>query len=208
MRSFRRFAGVNHLPPIHRNPARWLLLLVGLLPACATFQPTPLEQVPFRERAVTQRQGAVQVSAVALSAEESAAAFGVPLAEDGIQPVWLRIENGEDVVYLFMPAALDPTYFSPQEAAWKSRITFGGDANTRMSRHFDARKMPILIPPHSTVEGFVYTKLDEGMKYLSVLLVHPQRPLQFEWVAIDGWLRQPRPMGIIPQPLMTRLVGV
>ena len=52
-----------------------------------------------------------------------------------------------------------------------------------MSRHFDARKMPTLIPPHSTVEGFVYTKLDEGVKYLSVLLVHPQRILQFEWVA-------------------------
>jgi hypothetical protein len=33
------------------------------------------------------------------------------------------------------------------------------------------------------VEGFVYTKLDEGVKYLSVLLVHPQRTLQFEWVA-------------------------
>jgi hypothetical protein len=57
--------------------------------------------------------------------------------------------------------------------------------------------MPILVPPRSTVEGFVYTKLDGGVKYLSVLLVHPQRPPQFEWVAIDGWLRQPRPMGII-----------
>ena len=183
MRIFRRFAGVHHLPPVHRNPACWLLLLVGLLPACATFQPAPLEQVPFRERAVTQRQGAVQVSAVVLSAEESAAAFGVPLAEDGIQPVWVRIENGEDRVYFFLPAALDPTYFSPQEAAWKSRLTFGGDANTRMARHFDAHKMPTLIPPRSTVEGFVYTKLDEGVKYLGVLLVHPQRVLQFEWVA-------------------------
>ena len=33
------------------------------------------------------------------------------------------------------------------------------------------------------MEGFVYTKLDEGVKYLGVLLVHPQRVLQFEWVA-------------------------
>jgi hypothetical protein len=176
MRIFRRFAGVDHLPPVHRNPACWLLLLVGLLPACATFQPTPLEQVPFRERAVTQRQVAVHVSAVVLSAEESAAAFGVPLAENGIQPVWVRIENGEDQVYFVLPAALDPTYFSPQEAAWKSRLPFGGDANTRMARHFDAHKMPILIPPHSTVEGFVYTKLDEGVKYLSILgTPHPSQ---------------------------------
>jgi hypothetical protein len=117
------------------------------VPACATFQPAPLEQVPFHARAVTKRQGAVHVSAAALSAEESAAVFGVPLAEDGIQPVWLRIENGKDLGYFFLPAALDPNYFSPQEAAWKSRIPFGGDANTRMARYFDARKMPILIPP-------------------------------------------------------------
>ena len=33
------------------------------------------------------------------------------------------------------------------------------------------------------MEGFVYTKLDEGVKYPGVLLVHPQRVLQFEWVA-------------------------
>ena len=144
---FRRFASTHHLPPFVRTRASGLLLLVGLLPACATFQPAPLEQVPFRERAVTKRQGEVSVSAVVFSAEESAAVFGVPLAEDGIQAVWLRIENGEDLVYFFMPAALDPTYFSPQEAAWKSRLTFGGDANTHMSRYFDARKMPILIPP-------------------------------------------------------------
>jgi LssY C-terminus len=182
MRIFRRFAGVHYLPPVHRNPACWLLLLVGLLPACATFQPAPLEQVPFHGRAETKRDGAVHVSAVVLSAEESAAVFGVPLAEDGIQPVWLRIENGEDLAYFFFPTAVDPNHFSPQEAAWKSRITFGGDANTRMSRYFDERKMPILIPPRSTVEGFVYTKLDEGVKYLSVLLFHPKRTRQFEFV--------------------------
>jgi hypothetical protein len=66
--------------------------------------------------------------------------------------------------------------------AWKSRITFSGDANTHMARYFDARKLPVRIRPRSTVEGFVYTKLDEGVKYLNVLLVHPQRVQQFELV--------------------------
>jgi hypothetical protein len=40
----------------------------------------------------------------------------------------------------------------------------------------------MLIPPHSTVEGFVYTKLDEGAKFLSVLLFHPKHLRQFEFV--------------------------
>ena len=60
----------------------------------------------------------------------------------------------------FFPVAVDPNHLSPQEAAWKSRLTFGGGVSTRMSRHFDERKMPMLIPPRSTVEGFVYTNLD------------------------------------------------
>src|SRR5262245_34753776 len=182
MRIFQRFGGTHSVPSLTRVRICCVLLLIMLLPACATFRPVPPEQVPFQGRAETKRDGAVHVSAVALSAEESAAVFGVPLAEDGIQPVWFRIENGEDLAYFFFPTAVDPNHFSPQEAAWKSRITFGGDANTRMARHFDERKMPMLVPPRSTSEGFVYTKLDEGVKYLSVLLFHPKRIRQFEFV--------------------------
>jgi LssY C-terminus len=182
MRMFRRLAGTHSVPSRPCVRVCSVLLLSVLLSACATFRPVPPEQVPFHGRAETKRDGAVHVSAVALSAEESAAAFGVPLAEDGIQPVWFRIENGEDLAYFFFPTAVDPNHFSPQEAAWKSRLTFGGDANTQMSRYFDERKMPMLIPPRSTVEGFVYTKLDEGVKYLSVLLFHPKHIRQFEFV--------------------------
>jgi LssY C-terminus len=182
MRMFRRFAGAQSLPSLACARGCCSLLLIVLLSACATFRPVPLEQVPFHQRAETKRDGAVHVSAVALSAEESAAVFGVPLAGDGIQPVWVRIENWEDLAYFFFPTAVDPNHFSPQEAAWKSCLTFGGDANTRMSRYFDERKMPMLIPPRSTVEGFVYPKLDEGVKYLSVLLFHLKRIRQFESV--------------------------
>jgi hypothetical protein len=182
MRMFRRFAGAHSVPSLPYVRVCCLLLLIVLLSACATFRPVPPEQVPFHGRAETKRDGAVHVSAVALSAEESAAVFGVALAEDEIQPVWLRIENGEDLAYFFFPVAVDPDHLSPQEAAWKSRLTFGGEANSRMSRYFDERKMPMLIPPRSTVEGFVYTKLDEGVKFLSVLLFHPNRIRQFEFV--------------------------
>jgi hypothetical protein len=93
MRIFRRFAGVHSVPSLPCVRVCCLLLLIVLLSACATFRPVPAEQVPFRGRAETKRDGAVRVSAVALSAEESAAVFGVPLAEEGIQPVWFRIEN-------------------------------------------------------------------------------------------------------------------
>ena len=85
MRIFRRFAGAHCAPSFTCAGVYCLLLLIVLLPACATFRPAPLEQVPFHQRAESKRDGALLVSAVALSAEESAAVFGVPLAEDGIQ---------------------------------------------------------------------------------------------------------------------------
>jgi hypothetical protein len=123
MRIFRRVAGVNYLPPVHRHPACWLLLLVGLLPACATFQPTPVEQVPFRERAVTQRQGAVQVSAVVLSAEESAAVFGGINVLSGQVTKWKAASRRMDSPrsfghlrdYLHQRWCISPLFFFPDE---------------------------------------------------------------------------------------------
>jgi hypothetical protein len=117
MRIFRRVAGAHCVPSLTCAGVCCLLLLIVLLSACATFRPVPLEQNRFHGRAETKSDGAVHVSAVALSAEESAAVFGVPLAEDGIQPVWLRVENEEDLAYFFFPVAVDPNHFSPQEAA-------------------------------------------------------------------------------------------
>ncbi|MBA1447066.1 MAG: hypothetical protein M3H12_14060 [Chromatiales bacterium] len=97
-----------------------VLLLV--ITGCASFTPQPIEEVPFRERAVTIEDGKVRVTAAVPSREESTALFGVDVAGKGIQPVWLRIENNDDSDYVFLPIGLDPDYFSPNEAAWKSRF--------------------------------------------------------------------------------------
>ena len=55
------------------------------------------------------------------SDEENERLFGVPLATEGIQPVWLRIENQGEEPYWFAPAQLDPNYFTPLEAANRCR---------------------------------------------------------------------------------------
>jgi hypothetical protein len=59
----------------------------------------------------------VRVSAAALSADESAAVYGSPLADKLIQPVWIEVENNEDVPYWMMFAGLDPNFFPASEAA-------------------------------------------------------------------------------------------
>jgi hypothetical protein len=51
------------------------------------------------------------VTTAALSAPESATLFGVNLADDDVQPVWMEIENREDAAYWYMPRFTDPMYF-------------------------------------------------------------------------------------------------
>jgi hypothetical protein len=87
------------------------LIVVSALFGCASFRPRPIEEVGVLARAATKEDGQVRVLA---------ALFGVDVAAQGIQPVWLRIENHDDVDYFFLPISLDPNHFSAREAAWKA----------------------------------------------------------------------------------------
>ena len=72
-----------------------------------------------------EERNGLRVTAAALGQRESAQLFGVPLANSGIQPTWLEIENQRDHHYLFLQHNLDPDYFPAGEAAYKSRYSPG-----------------------------------------------------------------------------------
>ena len=74
-----------------------LVTAVATLAGCASFRPTAVEDVPFKERAQSQTEGDVTVRAVVLGAEETEAVFGAPLYKRGIQPIWLEITNNDDI---------------------------------------------------------------------------------------------------------------
>jgi hypothetical protein len=57
------------------------------------FPTEPGSELPYKERAVTHQRERLSVTAVALSAGESHAVFGVPLAGIDVQPVWIEIDN-------------------------------------------------------------------------------------------------------------------
>jgi len=50
--------------------------------------------------------------------EEVSQHFGLGFAENGIQPIWLRIENASDVDYWLLPIAVDPTTTRPTKRRW------------------------------------------------------------------------------------------
>jgi LssY C-terminus len=148
---------------------------------CATFQPRPTENADFIARAQTQSEGGVTISAAVLTAAESERVFGVPLEERGIQPVWLRIDNQSDQDYVFVPAGLDPNYYSPQEVAWASRSGFSKESRLAMETFFDQQRLRGYIPRHTTAEGYVHTTLDQGVKYVSVQLYYLGGRQQFDF---------------------------
>lgn len=149
---------------------------------CATFQPRPIEEVPFRDHSQTKIYGNVKVTVAVLTAEESEAIFGVNLYGKNIQPVWLHIENNENFDYYLFPITLDPNYFSSQEAAWRNHFFMSGEANRQMDAFFRQQEMPLIVSSGKPVSGFVFTNLDKGMKVVNVELVGEEDFRIFEFI--------------------------
>ncbi|MBW2172336.1 MAG: LssY C-terminal domain-containing protein [Deltaproteobacteria bacterium] len=150
--------------------AIWLLVILAVT-GCATFKTQPMAEIPFKERAQTQQQGDVRVTASVLSAEECKAAFGAKLYKKKVQPVWLEIENAEEGPLWFLPVGIDPEYFSPLEVAYMNRSGLSKNEKRQMDRYFHEHGIEKYIPPGETKSGFVFTPLDEGTKHFNVDLI-------------------------------------
>lgn len=81
-----------------------------LVVGCAAVPPEAA--IPaYQNRAVTRDEAGIEVSTAVLSSEESAAVYGVPLAERRIQPVWIEVRNREDHNYFLLSPGLIQTSF-------------------------------------------------------------------------------------------------
>ena len=104
---------------MHRMVVRHVLAATAIaaaLAGCAS-QPPPTTSLDYNSRAVTRSDGGLRVSTSVLSATESEAVYGVPLANTSIQPVWVEVKNREDRAYYLLSPGLDPNFFPASEAA-------------------------------------------------------------------------------------------
>lgn len=138
---------------------------------CATFNPQPLDERPLRERAVSQAEKQVRVTATVLGAEETQATFGLQLYKKGIQPVWLEIENNTEHRMWFPPVSVDRSYFSALEVAYIHHSGYSRSSRQRMDRFFDRYAMRNFIAPGTARSGFVFTNLKMGTKAFNVEVV-------------------------------------
>ena len=147
-------------------------LLTGfVLLGCATFNPEPLNERPFRERAIVQTQNGVRVLAAVLGAEETQSVFGLSLYKKGIQPVWIEIENNTRHRMWFAPLGVDRNYFSPMEVAFLYHAGHTKAAKQNMDRFFYRHAMRKPINPETVSRGFVFTNLEMGTKAFNVEVI-------------------------------------
>ena len=137
----------------------------------------------YLERAARQAmtRGQVTVSVAALRDDESAAHFGLPMAERGVQPVWVRIENRSALPYWFMPVFMDRDFYSAREAAYLFHSGSGSASAAQVERRLTERQIKVHIAPGETSSGFVYTNLTRGIKLINVELLGARHVLRFDF---------------------------
>jgi hypothetical protein len=127
-----------------------------------------VDQPGFRERAETKTEATVRVSATVPGREETKSVFGIDLYGQGIQPVWLEIDNAGDVQVRYAVVSTDRYYFSPLEVAYTNRGGFSAEGRSDMEKRFNELAMPRYIDPGETRSGFVFTRAALGAKGFNV----------------------------------------
>ena len=135
---------------------------------CSSFQPRLDERATFLQRTIHQENKRFRVSVAVPSPEEAAQLFDRGLHKEGIQPVWLRIENRLATTAYFLPNLIDSDYYAPLEVAYQYHSGWRPKRNAAMDAFFLTHSMPDRIPPGTERSGFVFTHLDLGKKQVCV----------------------------------------
>jgi hypothetical protein len=194
------------------TPLKWLT---------TDYSPHP-EERSFLERAHARREGAVESTVAVPSDGESQRIFGVRLARDGLQAVWLEVVNGGEEPLWLDRVRFNPNYYTPQEAAnimhfgiGRRLVEFGllgwlflpllpllplkiftaRAANQRLNKLFRAMGFPSgVIPPGNKVSGFMFTPLDEAVKRIDVVLLGRSHSVSFHFTIEVPGLALPHPV--------------
>ena len=128
----------------------------------------PVDTGRFLSATEQEAEGPVRVSTSIPGREETERIFGIDLYDQGIQPVWLQIENTGDSLARYAPVSTDPEYFAPLEVAYVNRRGYSKEARKEMDERFHNLAMPRYIAAGEIRSGFVFTHADPGAKGFNV----------------------------------------
>ncbi len=147
------------------------LALVALLAGCASFNPVPVAEIGFKERAQSETQDSVTVSTAVLSDAETVELLGYDLNVTRPQPVWVEVQNNTDELFAIPGIALDPSYYPPLELAWKGHGWVDSERNFDIDKHLYQLALPRVVHPGETVSGFIFTQHQQGAKFVNIELI-------------------------------------
>ncbi|HIF96856.1 MAG TPA: hypothetical protein EYQ54_07500 [Myxococcales bacterium] len=163
----------------------WILVL--FIFGCETFTRPHPDLAGLRARAETQAREEVEISATLLTREDARRDFSSDLVEKGVQPIWLEIRNGQDQEFVVQLLSIDRDYFSPSEVAWKTRALGEGRLDERML-YFLEQHLPVVVPPKSSISGFVYANFHPGAKAFRVELIGERDSVHAQFVVpVEGF---------------------
>ena len=162
------------MPCRFKSVGRALWLAAALLAGCAA-GPSPPPAADAAQSLKLQRVQSLEEHGVtvriAIPADDDASQFfGVNLAEHGLQPIWIRIENDSNIGYWLLPVAIDPDYYSADEAAAATGSDLPQDALERHRAMFRANALPFFSKPNSAHEGYIYATHARGGRFVDVRL--------------------------------------
>ncbi len=120
--------------------------------------------------------------AAVLGDDESLRFFGAPLADKGMQAVWLDVKNDSDATLYYLPATTDADYYTPPEASRIFRAFWSGEADQKRELLFAREAMPEVIAAGQKASGFVLTHREGGVKFVRAGFVGLGKQLNFRFV--------------------------
>lgn len=162
------------------------LVVLLALGGCTSFQPKPLEQLDYLNRALSEEKDGVKVTVSVMTEEEARAAFGKQLGKNRIQPVWVDIENSTNQPLWLMLQGMDPNYYSAREAA---TLVHAGNISSKdkINSYFDELAIDRLMPAFGRTSGFMFSNLKRGTKEVRIRLLGGETIIEFDfYVTVPG----------------------
>jgi hypothetical protein len=139
--------------------------------AFTTYAPTADQNLPMKLGRTQQfEKDGVTVTVAVPTDDKASQFFGVPLAEHDIQLIWIRVDNESNVDYWLMPFAIDPDYYSADEAARMTGARIPVEKRGNNKALFRANALPFFFPAQTSQDGYIFASHKRGGRFIDLRL--------------------------------------
>ena len=143
-----------------------LLLVIGLLQACATSSPfqlqksQPLAPAALLANAETGSTDELDVRVAVLPRDKALRVFGADIGSRWIHALWVELDNHSNHPHWLLQPSLDPDYLSPAEVAYRFRATLNDADYATLLARLEENSFRNPIHAHAKRAGFIFVSTD------------------------------------------------